>query len=331
MNNLLKIEDLEIAIVAPLHIPPTQQWVEALKYHSAKKNRTIYIVDDSPLQDIYQYLPDDWILINREYQEGFLGDRYESFKQFHKSSSCKNIGHLIAYKEGADIIIGVDSDCVVPMDFIGKHIEGLIKVSHGWTNPIGHTGFFSRGYPYAERNRKTICNLGLWNNELDLYGTDRIGKNPPKEPKHMLSHQVADGFIPLSGMNWAMWREAIPGFLFLPNFEFEDNKFRRHDDIWGGYIFQKLMEKRNERIVFGDPVVYHDTTVVPEEDAEEEKGMIAFENTFYGAVDQAMDKVKPGSYLGMFYDFYLEIKDKWKGTEFEPLIDAIKFWTEVWE
>ena len=171
----------------------------------------------------------------------------------------------------------------------------------------------------------------MWNNELDLYGLDRIGTTPPSEPKHSKSHQISNGFIPLSGMNWSIWREAMPGLFFLPNFEFGDIKFRRHDDIWGGYIFQKMMEKRNERISFGDPIVYHDTIVIPEEDAKEEEGMIAFENSFYSAVDNIMDKVKPSTYMSMYYDFYKEIQSTWVGTEYEPLIKAIGLWISIWE
>jgi hypothetical protein len=130
-------------------------------------------------------------------------------------------------------------------------------------------------------------------------------------------------------MNWAMWREGMPGFLFLPNFEYEDNKFRRHDDIWGGYIFQKLMEKRNERIAYGNPIVFHDTVIDKEADMEEEKAMIAFENTFYGAVDALMDKVEPSSYEEMMWDFAKYAELEWKDTEWKPLIKPLQMWADL--
>jgi hypothetical protein len=327
-------QEFEIAIVAPLHIPPTKEWIESLERVCKKGKKQVIIVDDSKDQNLKEILPHNWEVITRELQREILGEKYEDFKVFQKSSACKNIGHYVAYQSEADIIIGLDSDCNVPSDFIGQHIEGLLRIATGWTNPIAKTGWFPRGYPYAERTRRTIANIGLWNNKLDLGGADRVAnQNEPSEPMND-PHAIADGFLPYSGMNWAMWREGIPGLLFLPNFEYAyDNvvhKFRRHDDIWGGYIFQKLMELRNERICYGDPVVYHDTIIDAQKDADEEKGASEFENTFYIAVDQAITKIETiGGYDDMFYQFSKIIERDWNETEFHSLIAPIKFWASL--
>lgn len=328
--------EYKIAIVAPVHIQPSENWVNSLRAISDNKpNVQVIIVDDSNGKVI---LPASWTILDYAEQKYELGDDlYARFEVFHKSSSCKNIGHWYAWKNGADIIMGLDSDCIVPPDFIGRHLDALRSPSYGWTNPIRYTKFFPRGYAKKERDLKTILSLGLWSGELDLYGTDRVEAEIaiPSDPMLKDDHSVADGIVPLSGMNWAIWATALPALLFLPNFEFQHGeklfKFRRHDDIWGGYIFQKLFDIRNERIQYGQPIVVHETIVDAQADADEEVGMIAFENPFYTAVDAIIPKIEWGMHEDMFYDFSQAVEKEWKGTEWEPLIDPIKLWVDMFE
>lgn len=329
------MNEYQIAIVAPVHIQVSKQWVQALKSITAgKSNVKVIIIDDS---DGKVELPGEWDVYDYARQEEVLGELYPRFKVFQKSSACKNLGHYIAWKEDFDIIIGLDSDCIVPPNFIGQHVEALLKSSTGWTNPIKNTGWFPRGYPFKQRSVRTILNLGLWEHELDLYGKDRVDRAPELPPASPMSpdSKVADGFLPLSGMNWACWAEAIPGLLFLPNFEYQHGdkliKFRRHDDIWGGYIFQKLMAIREERIRFGNPIVYHDTVIDAQRDADEEEGMLAFENMFYASVDGLISQgdIEWGMYDDMFCLFADEVEKNWKESEWAPLVDPIKLWSEL--
>lgn len=326
-----------IAIVAPVHIQPSKEWVQSLKsISSGKSDVKVIIVDDSngkvempPEFDVYDYAR----------QEEEMGEElYKRFECFHKSSSCKNFGHWLAWRDRYDIIIGLDSDCIVPPNFIGQHIEALMMRSYGWTNPIKNSGWFPRGYPYAQRDLHTILSLGLWSKELDLYGKDRVD-NPNKQTSDPCNlhedHQVADGMVPLSGMNWACWADAIPGLLFLPNFEYmhgeREVKFRRHDDIWGGYIFQKMMALRNERIVYGTPIVCHDSVIDAQKDADEEEGMIQWENVFYGAVDQlfASSPVEGLMYEDIMGEIAARALDAWGNTEWYPAAVALEFWFDL--
>jgi len=326
--------EFKIAIVAPVHIQPSEAWVQALEAITKGKNNVhVIIVDDS---DGKVELPASWDVYGYDAQERAMGSElYARFKQCQKSSASKNFGHWLAWKEGADIIIGLDSDCIVPPNFIAQHLEGLLMRSTGWTNPLAGTGWFSRGFPYIERDRPTIAHLGLWENELDLYGIDRLAQGtPPKRPAISGQH-VADGFIPFSGMNWAIWADAVPGLLFLPNFAYKhgerDFVFKRHDDIWGGYIFQKLMANRGDRIVYGEPFVFHDTVVDAQADADEEIPMVTFEVPFYQAVDQICATLEYGPYEDMFREFAAKVFLDWKGTEWETLVDIITLWAELFE
>lgn len=330
------MENIKVAIVAACHIQPTEEWVRSLDAClKGKGDRKIIIVDDSAGQDLK--FPASWDVYTKDRQEALLGtDKYEQFKLFQRSSACKSLGNFVAWKEEYDVIIGLDSDCNVPMNFVAEHIEGLKRQGYGWENPIINTGWFPRGYPYAERIRRVVANMGLWNGCLDLGGSDRVkaGGIEPTEPMHAKPHQIAQGFLPFSGMNWALQRDAMPGFLFLPNFKYEHDegvifKFRRHDDIWGGYIFQRFMEKRNERVCYGDPVVFHDSLVDAKKDAEEEEGATMFEQAFYTAVDQVFDKIETGTYEDMMMQFTKIVEKDWKNSEWEALIPAFTFWSSL--
>lgn len=341
----------KVAIVAPVHIQPTEEWIQSLFAISKNKNEVrVIIVDDS---DGKVKLPEHFDVFGYERQRQEMGDDlYARFEMFHKSSSCKSFGIWLAWRDKADIIIVIDSDCVVPPGFIGKHIEGLMKTVPGWTNPIKNTGWFSRGFPMSQRALPVAISMGLWNNELDLYGYDRVQHGtPPSEPGHTEPHAVADGIVPLSGMNVAFWARCAPALCFLPNFDYDapdlaitvnadqteatatpskhTYRFRRHDDIWGGYIFQTLMAKAGERLVYGDPVVFHDTVVVPEEDAAEEMDAIAFEEDFYNQIDMLMGEVQSREYDEMFNDFVAIVLSKWKDSEWEPLMHALHFWSDL--
>ena len=330
----MKTQDFKIAVVAPLHKVPTHEYLKCL-FNACNDKADVIFVDDSPEQDLQKKLSDisygNANVYNREFQQKELGDQYEAFKQFHKSSSCKSFGNYMAWKLEYDVIIGLDSDCNVPQDFIDKHIEALQIEGYGWTNPIKVKGVFPRGYPYQERSRKIVANLGLWENVLDINGKDRKDDEPTK--CNVEGNLVAECFIPFSGMNWAVWREAMPSFLFLPNFDFtikdKTYRFRRHDDIWGGYIFQKFMEKRNERMTYGYPIVWHDTIIDAKHDEQEESGMVEFENTFIQAVDNAMTKVESNTYEDMMWQFSKIVEMDWKGTEWESLIKPLNWWANL--
>ena len=336
----------KIALVAPCHIQPSKEWVQSLQSISTgRSNVRVIIVDDSNGKI---EMPGEFDVYDYDRQEEEMGEEmYKKFERFHKSSSCKNFGHWIAWRDGFDIIIGLDSDCLVPPNFIGQHIENLLSKSHGWTNTIRFTEWFPRGYPYKQRNLRTALSLGLWSKELDLYGQDRLD-NPKGDTSFLAlggaSSEIADGFVALSGMNWACWADVIPALLFLPNFEVVErdigngamvHRFRRHDDIWGGYIFQKMMCMKNERIVFGNPIVTHDTVVDAEKDAKEEEAMIAWENIFYNAVDQlvqdASEDMEGEDYEGMMGSLAVHALEAWRGTEWQPLAEALEFWSALFE
>lgn len=314
----------KIAIVAPCHIPPSEAWIHALKSEADFNKAQVIIVDDS--DGNLGELPKGWQVFGYERQRAFLDDLYPEFdRMFHKSSACRVFGHLWAYSEGFDIVIGLDSDCIVERGFVKDHVAFMGKdFGCGWFNPIGYPNY-SRGYPYSQRKWSIVANMGLWKNVLDINGKDRAS-DEPKEIR-VIGNTVPTGFFPFSGMNFALTRNVLLYFPFLPNFEnSEGDKFRRIDDVWGGYIFEKFMQKKKSACMLGFPFVFHDTVVVAEEDAAEEAAMYKWEDEFIKSVDFAFAQMKNED-IGVAWELQ-EFADAFRGTHvaFRKLYPALDWW-----
>lgn len=322
----------KVCLVSAVHIQPSQQWIKALP------DIPVFIVDDSDGQISFTRENIEVFDYKRQKQE--LGKNYDFFaKTFHKSSACKNFGLWYAYRQGYDYIIIIDSDCICPPNFVKQHLVALEKKGNGWENNM--TEFekgncFARGYPYSERNKKVVLNMGMWRGQMDINGQDKID-NPELAKMHddewfpVAITKTANGIIPLSGMNFIIKREAIPAFLLIPNFDYEDLKFRRCDDIFGGYIFQKIVKLKGDCISYGQPLVYHDSEVNPEEDAKEEEAMNKYDSEFYKKVDEIVNSlIQDRDYKDIFGEFVEVVKTKLIGTKFESLMESFNWFKKLY-
>ena len=317
----------KVAIVAPCHIQPSVEWVNALLREQMDSSVDVIVVDDSNGK-----IDLPFTMYGYDAQKKELGEKlYKMFQRFHKSSACKNFGTWLAWKRGYETIIVIDSDCIVPIGFVERHLEALEQTWDGWGNPLTGTGMYSRGFPYSKRNIEVVANMGLWTRELDLYGKDRVehdGKLPTEPCVHLKMNTVGTSeHFPLSGMNVAFKAKYVPYMLFLPNFSSGSEKFTRHDDIWGGYIFQKIVHQKGKLLSVGAPCVVHDTVVDAVQDAKDEEAMIKYEDAFYARVDGALVFTGTGcsslSSQAIFDWLALEFG---ADETFSELGDALKFW-----
>jgi hypothetical protein len=253
-------------------------------------------------------------------QRQVMGDHYPAIP--HKSAACRNFGHYLAYKEGFDVIIALDYDCRTRAGWLDQHLQSLgavheaPAVAGNWINTIEQPGFFSRGYPYEYRNAEASTvkdavasgvvklNMGVWDNVLDLNGIDKIQRDPPSEPGLRGDRNcIALGIVPLCGMNTAFQAELTPAYLFLPDLWINGWQLSRHDDIWGGYILQRLMAKHGDLLRYGRPVVEHTRQTNLNRVVVLEHYMHLMSREFYALVDLATDAVATGSYADMFAEF----------------------------
>jgi hypothetical protein len=263
-------------------------------------------------------------------QRDYLGPHYDAIP--HKSAACRNFGHVVAYREGYDVIVALDYDCKVPAGWLAEHLSALTKVVEapaiaperpdGWVNSITAPGWYARGYPYELRNPidsrvreeratgEVVLHMGLWNKIVDLNGIDRF---PPHEAPYDPGlygpePRVALGPIPVCGMNTSFVRDLTPAYFFLPDLWVEDGspggwQLSRHDDIWGGYVAKRLMEKRGDLLTFGSPIVEHTRLTAGEKTAKIEHYMHLLARDFFPIVDAAAGSIATTDYATMFASF----------------------------
>lgn len=318
---------MKTAIIAPCHIQPTEAWVNALEKERVASDATIIIVDDS---DGKVNLPKEWMIYDYLEQESFLGDMYTDFaRMFHKCSACKAFGMLVAYEQGFEAVIVLDSDCIVSDGFVESHLAALKETcAGGWGNPLHGTDqkLYPRGFPYSMRNWPIVCNMGMWRNVLDLNGKDRK-VDEPKDVVMEGQYAITSPF-PISGMNVSMLREAMLGFFFIPNAD----DFKRIDDIWGGYIFYKLMYRMHKGISLGEPIVWHDTIVDAKADEEEEIAMYECEDDFITLVDEVFHDIDYPKGDGFNQALFINLAAACRDSEdFQGFAEPLLWWSKAIE
>lgn len=262
-------------------------------------------------------------------QRAYAGRHYAAMP--HKSAASRNIGHYVAWKEGFDVVVALDYDCRTRPGWLDTHLQALgkrvdsvgIQPVHpaGWVNPIDQrfaTGdvVYARGYPYEWRSDDLAAvttttatgdvalNLGVWDGILDLNGVDKLFGGEPGDPGVPDGpNRIALGNIPICGMNTAFVRELTPAYYFLPDVFVGNWQLSRHDDIWGGYIVKRLMDRRGDLLSYGAPVVGHTKQTRLERVVVLEQWMHLMSLPFYDIVDTAAAEVTPGEYAPMFAHF----------------------------
>jgi len=315
------IGDKTTNVVVVIPIPNDPDWSI---FEELSEDIPIIVVDDSdgklapaPRRNVRYF--------DYSAQRAIMGEHYPAIP--HKSAATRNFGHYLAYREGADVIVALDYDCRTRSGWLEQHLAALGEVQEApalegkWINSVQQPGFYARGYPYEYRNDEDSVvrertatgtvkiNMGVWDNVLDLNGIDKVqrdvaGKDVPLEPGlRGEENHIALGNIPVCGMNTAFSAELTPAYFFLPDLWIDGWQLSRHDDIWGGYIAKKLMDKRGDLFRFGRPVVEHTRQSNLQRVMVFEHYMHLMASDFYELVDTAADGVRASDYTTMFANF----------------------------
>ncbi len=309
-----RVDQRRVAVVIPM--PNDPDWTI---FEELSEDVTIIVPDDSdgnlspaPRGNVVYY--------DYSAQRDIMGENWDAIP--HKSAACRNFGHVLAYREGYDVIVALDYDCRVRPGWLETHLEALATVTNApalrgeWVNSITAPGFYARGYPYEFRNEERSrveettasgpvkINMGVWDNILDLNGVDKLPKEPPYDPG-LYGHEnrIALGNIPVCGMNTSFAADITPAYFFLPDLWVDGWQLSRHDDIWGGYVVKKLMDLRGDLFAFGRPIVEHTKQTKLERVVMLEHWMHLMAEGFFAAVDAAVERVAVGEYNRMFADF----------------------------
>ncbi|MGH7197355.1 MAG: hypothetical protein ACREH5_01265 [Candidatus Omnitrophota bacterium] len=200
----------------------------------------------------------------------------------------RNLGYLIAYLGGADVIVSVDDDnFLTQRGYLSSHglvgetaRIGCVGSRDGWFNICSlletrpPRRFYHRGYPISkrwrsaeitrsERKGRVVVNAGLWLGDPDVDTFTRLEE--PFQVKGFRSGRpyvgLAKGtFSPFNSQNTAYARELLP-FLYLvvadnglKGFKSDFVNFR-YDDIWMSYFAKLAIDRMGGLVTFGQPLV----------------------------------------------------------------------------
>lgn len=205
----------------------------------------------------------DYYGLNEQYALGFKSA--EACPTGHYSR--KNIGYLIALREGAEIIIETDDDNHPRDDFWNsrdRSVFSRIQNHRGWINVYQYFSddhIWPRGLPLDEiiKLLEPIPDTGLVDSPIQQSLADenpdvdaiyrltmRLPKSFRKDQPVALHHSV---WCPFNSQNTTWWKEAAP-LLYLPSF----CSFRM-TDIWRSFVAQRIAWEN------GWKITYHSATV----------------------------------------------------------------------
>ena len=214
----------------------------------------------------------DVLCLELDGQEAFLASCGAAGMFPLDSDGRRNIGYLLAYESGADVMISIDDDNLPGPGWLAAHEHALAAGSMpfvtswlGFFNPCDllqfeQDGVWARGFPYSKREFTTYeyelkpcsvaINAGLWIGDPDVDAITRLALHPQSAlsfaggPGPVV---LGDGmWAPVNSQNTAVRHDVIPAYCY-----FESSK--RFADIWQGYFAQACAQHLGHHVRFGTP------------------------------------------------------------------------------
>jgi hypothetical protein len=191
----------------------------------------------------------------------------------------RNIGMLMAYENGADVVITIDDDnFVMNQDFVGLHGRvGMLRElptygsTNNWFNVCSFletdhaVPFYHRGYPQKmrwteenqfissyERMSMVAVNAGFWLDNPDIDALTRMDRQiivrGYKQTRCGNFALEPGTWSPFNSQNTSLMRDCLPAYFLSPY-------IGRYDDIWASYIVERICEHFGHVVCYGDPLV----------------------------------------------------------------------------
>lgn len=204
----------------------------------------------------------------------------------YDSDGRRNIGYLMAYESGDEVVISIDDDNypIKGKNYFSEHMivakgtsqQSVIKSQNNWFNICNLLDFknnaeiYARGFPYYARfsqkkattSKKEMTvhiNAGLWLNSPDVDAITWLGHHP-----HVLSFTdksyVLDKhtWSPINTQNTSLNRDVIPSYWFVKmGYPISGLSIDRYGDIFSGFFAQKCVQHLGFNVRVGTPVVDH--------------------------------------------------------------------------
>ena len=299
------------------------------------------------------------IWLDCQWQENYLRDHYPALYSSvvlpWNTIARSNVGRLLAYDLGYDVIVMLDDDNLSTADNFVKHhsvvgtTEDIIAVesTSGWYNVAevlaeeNGVQFYPRGYPPEQRWHdgrmtydtallKTVVNAGLWINDPDIDAITRLERELKttgmKYPRPNRVALVPGTWSPWNSQNTAIAREALVTYWMSPY-------AGRHMDIWASYVANAAIEHMGDAVSFGRPLVNHDR--VPHDlykDLEQEIPWIKKTDMFVDMFRNIQPFIKGSTYVETMRSIVDLLEGPWQVLGFPAeYYKGLDIWVKIFE
>lgn len=232
---------------------------------SKEKGIHFYVIGDTKSPKDFKLEGCDYYDVDRQKEIGGRLSRLLPYKHYGR----KNLGYLLAWKSGAELLFETDDDNYPEEKFFEEHPEDLtapIVNDEGWFNVYSfftEETIWPRGFPLE--SLQTIaprpsfgtgtCPIqqGLADGNPDVDAVFRLTRKLPlnfeKDKKIILGKGT---WCPFNSQNTIWYRKAFP-LLYLPSY----CSFRM-TDIWRSFVAQRIAWENGWSILFYSPTVTQD-------------------------------------------------------------------------
>lgn len=206
----------------------------------------------------------------------------------YDSDSRRNIGYLMAYERGDEIIISVDDDNypINSLPYFSEHEivgntstkQAPIETDSGWFNECNllkfttKTEVYARGFPYYSRfdvkndeihdihsKINVHINSGLWLKSPDVDAITWLGLKPQatafKNKSLVLGKNT---WTPINSQNTSLNRAVMPSYWFVKmGYPVSGLSIDRYGDIFSGYFAEACAKHLGYGIRVGSPIINH--------------------------------------------------------------------------
>jgi hypothetical protein len=177
-----------------------------------------------------------------------------------RTSAIRQAGLDYGYREGYQYVLTVDDDCELPLGWAEDHVKALGGLVPVCNNTV--PGQVIRGLP-TDYTRPVGISHGLWSGVLDYPAWFQLANNPGPVTIEDRGWKPIRSPFPMCGMNVGFRRDVLPAVFF-------QHTFRRHDDIFAGWIAQAVLDLHGYGYVNGGAVVRHERASNAEENLKKE-------------------------------------------------------------
>ena len=240
----------------------------ALAQGAQARGRRFVVVGDVPSPADFRLEGCDFYGLDAQYETGFRFARACPTRHYAR----KNLGYLIAVREGATVIVETDDDNIPRAEFWQEResrVSAPCVEGAGWVNVyryFSEANIWPRGLP-LERVRERVpefealgvrdidCPIqqGLADENPDVDAIYRLVADLPQSFRR--DRRVALGagtWCPFNSQNTTWWVDAFP-LLYLPAY----CSFRM-TDIWRSFVAQRIAWEQGWGVLFHEPTVWQE-------------------------------------------------------------------------